>query len=42
VAAYSTGAFYGEEGAEISLKRPGKRWHLAKIAFEKLWFRRWL
>ena len=31
------------EGAPaISLKRPGRRWHLSKIAFEKYWMRRWL
>ncbi len=42
VAAFATGDFYAEGGAEVRLRRPGRRWHLAKVAFEKYWFRRWL
>lgn len=41
VAAYATGDFYAEEGPQVRLRRPGRRWHLAKIAFEKHWLRRW-
>jgi len=41
VAAYAAGDFYAEEGPKIRLRRPGRRWHLAKVAFEKYWLRRW-
>jgi len=41
VAAYATGDFYAEGGPAVSLRRPGRRWHLAKVAFEKYWLRRW-
>lgn len=42
VAAYATGDFYAEGGPEVRLRRPGRHWHLAKVAFEKYWLRRWL
>lgn len=42
VAAFATGDFYAEGGAEVRLRRPGRRWHLAKVAFERYWLRRWL
>ena len=41
-AAYATGDFYAGEAPEVHLRRPGRRWHLAKVAFEKYWLRRWL
>ncbi|MBI4171472.1 MAG: FAD-dependent oxidoreductase, partial [Actinobacteria bacterium] len=41
VAAYATGDFYAEEAPQVTLRRPGRRWHLAKVAFEKYWLRRW-
>jgi len=41
VAAYATGDFYAGEGPQVRLRRPGRRWHLAKIAFEKYWLWRW-
>jgi len=41
IAAYATGDFYAEQGPQVRLRRPGRRWHLAKIAFEKYWLRRW-
>jgi sulfide:quinone oxidoreductase len=41
IAAYATGDFYAPDGPEVSLRRPGRRWHLAKVAFEKYWLRRW-
>jgi len=41
VAAFATGDFYAEEGAKVRLRRPGRRWHLAKVAFERYWLRRW-
>jgi sulfide:quinone oxidoreductase len=42
VAAFATRDFYAEDGPSVRLRRPGRRWHLAKVAFEKFWFRRWL
>ncbi|HZJ49646.1 MAG TPA: FAD/NAD(P)-binding oxidoreductase [Actinomycetota bacterium] len=41
-AAFATGDFYAEGGPEVALRRPGRIWHLAKVAFEKYWMRRWL
>lgn len=41
VAAYATGDFYAGEAPRIRLRRPGRHWHLTKVAFEKYWLRRW-
>lgn len=41
-AAFATGRFYGENGPDIRMRRPGRRWHFAKVAFEQVWLRRWL
>jgi sulfide:quinone oxidoreductase len=41
-AAFATGDFYAETAPEISLRRPGRHWHLAKVALEKSWMRRWV
>jgi sulfide:quinone oxidoreductase len=40
-AAFAGGNFYSRDGPEIRLRRPGRHWHLAKVAFEKYWLRRW-
>lgn len=40
-AAFATGDFYAADAPEIRLRRPGRHWHLAKVAFEKYWLRRW-
>ncbi len=40
--AFATGNFYAPGGPQIQLRRPGPHWHLAKIAFEQYWMRRWL
>jgi sulfide:quinone oxidoreductase len=40
-AAFATGSFYDPDGPQIRLRRPGRHWHLAKVAFEKYWMRRW-
>ncbi len=42
VAAYATGDFYAEEAPQVTLRRPGRHWHLGKVALEKYWLRRWL
>jgi sulfide:quinone oxidoreductase len=41
VAAYATGNFYPEEGPQVHLRRPGRRYHLAKVVFERYWLKRW-
>ncbi len=41
IAAYATGDFYAEDAPRVRLRKPGRRWHLAKAAFEKYWFWRW-
>lgn len=41
IAAYATGDFYAEGAPAISLRRPGRHWHLAKVALEQYWLRRW-
>jgi sulfide:quinone oxidoreductase len=40
-AAFATGNFYAPGGPQIQLRRPGRHWHLAKVAFEQYWLRRW-
>lgn len=39
VAAYAAGDFYSQAGPQVRLRRPGRHWHLAKIALEKYWLR---
>ncbi len=41
VAAYASGNFYAEPGPSVRLRRPGRHWHLAKVAFERYWLWRW-
>jgi len=41
VAAFATGEFYAEDAPTVSLRRPSRRWHLSKVAFEKYWLARW-
>lgn len=41
VAAYATGDFYAKDAPRVRLRRPGRRWHLAKVAFERYWMARW-
>jgi sulfide:quinone oxidoreductase len=40
-AAFAAGDFYASDGPQIRLRRPGRHWHLAKVAFERYWMRRW-
>jgi sulfide:quinone oxidoreductase len=42
VAAFAGGDFYAQDEPKITLRRPGRHWHLAKVAFEQYWKRRWL
>lgn len=41
VAAYASGDFYAEEGPQVRMRSPGRRWHLAKVALERYWLKRW-
>jgi sulfide:quinone oxidoreductase len=41
-AAFASGTFYGDDGPSMRLHRPGRHWHLAKVALERYWLRRWL
>lgn len=36
------GNFYASPVPKVELRRPGRTWHAAKIAFEQYWLRRWL
>ncbi|MBI3185430.1 MAG: NAD(P)/FAD-dependent oxidoreductase [Myxococcales bacterium] len=36
------GSFYAEPLPEVRLHRPARRWHLAKVFYEKEWLGRWL
>lgn len=40
-AAYAAGDFYAADGPAVKMRRPGRHWHLAKVAFEQYWLRRW-
>lgn len=40
-AGYASGDFYAEGAPRIRMRRPGPHWHLAKVAFERYWMRRW-
>jgi sulfide:quinone oxidoreductase len=40
-AAFAAGNFYAPGSPQIRLRRPGPQWHLAKVAFEQYWLRRW-
>ena len=42
VTAFATGDFYAKGAPAVSLRRPGRRWHLAKVLFEQYWLRRWM
>jgi sulfide:quinone oxidoreductase len=42
VAGYATGTFYGRGGPAVRMRRPGRRWHLSKVWFERWWMARWL
>ncbi len=41
-AGYASGDFYHAPAPAVRMRRPGRLWHLGKVAFEKRWLRRWL
>jgi sulfide:quinone oxidoreductase len=40
-AAHAAGDFYDADGPRVRLHRPGRRWHLTKVALERRWMRKW-
>jgi sulfide:quinone oxidoreductase len=41
-AGFAAGDFYATPDPTVRLKSPGRRWHWAKVLFERTWFPRWL
>jgi sulfide:quinone oxidoreductase len=41
-AGYGSGDFYAEPSPKVNVRRPARRWHLGKVAFEYNVMRRWL
>jgi sulfide:quinone oxidoreductase len=41
-AGFAGGDFYAEPEPQLRLRRPGRKWHWGKVAFEKWWLRHWL
>ena len=40
-AGFGAGNFYGEPVPQVKVHPPARRWHAAKVLFEKDWLRRW-
>jgi sulfide:quinone oxidoreductase len=40
-AGYASGDFYAEPRPQVRMRRPGRHWHLGKVAFERYWLWRW-
>ena len=40
-AGFARGNFYAEPVPEVKMFRSGRHWHVAKVAFEKNWWRSW-
>lgn len=40
-AGYAAGDFYAAGGPAVKMRSPARHWHLAKVAFEQYWLRRW-
>lgn len=41
VAGFARGNFYAEPTPTVHMHRPGRHWHLAKVAFERHWWAQW-
>ena len=39
-AGYASGDFYAEGAPKVRMRRPGRHWHLAKVALERQWMHR--
>jgi sulfide:quinone oxidoreductase len=40
-AAFVTGNFFAEPGPDVRVRGPNRRWHWAKLGYERLWLWRW-
>ena len=40
-AGYAKGDFYNAPEPDLRMRRPGRLWHLGKVAFEKWWLNHW-
>ena len=40
-AGYAKGDFYAAPIPSVKVHKPGFRWHIGKVLFEKMWFRTW-
>jgi sulfide:quinone oxidoreductase len=40
-AAYIVGNYFAESEPDVELRGPNRRWHWAKLGFERLWLWRW-
>lgn len=40
-AGFGKGNFYAEPVPQVKIRRPARRWHVAKVLYEKTWLRRW-
>lgn len=41
-AGFARGDFYASPVPKVAFSRPGRAWHLGKVAFEKYWLHRWI
>lgn len=41
-AGFGGGNFYAEPLPQVKLHKVGRRWHAAKVLFERIWLRKWL
>jgi sulfide:quinone oxidoreductase len=41
-AGMARGDFFASPSPEVAFQRPGRTWHLGKVAFEQYWLRRWI
>lgn len=40
-AGFGSGNFYAEPSPQVTLRPPARRWHWAKVLWERYWLRRW-
>ncbi len=41
-AGLARGDFFASPSPQVAFQRPGRTWHLGKVAFEQYWMRRWV
>ena len=40
-AGFGAGYFYAQPVPQVKLHEPSRKWHMAKVLFEKRWMKRW-